>query len=174
MQKKTTAELIHSKKKRKPSFIYNLLGAVLNKPMKKKYGVKIRWECDKKELVKSQHIFVSNHASRIDYFFNAFDLLPSKYNFVVGYNEFFRKKFVGIFNMVQTIPKRNFYPDLYTMKEISRIIQKGGNIAIFPEGMNSISGYNQPVAVGTGKMIKHFKLPVFYSVISGGYLTCPK
>ena len=45
---------------------------------------------------------------------------------------------------------------------------------IFPEGMSSISGANQPVAIGTGKFIKHFKLPVYYSVIKGASLTSPK
>jgi ribosomal protein L37AE/L43A len=40
--------------------------------------------------------------------------------------------------------------------------------------MNSISGANQPVAIGTGKFIKHFRLPVYFSVIKGGYLTSPK
>jgi DNA-directed RNA polymerase subunit RPC12/RpoP len=40
--------------------------------------------------------------------------------------------------------------------------------------MSSISGANQPVAIGTGKFIKHFKVPVYYSKIQGGYLTCPK
>jgi hypothetical protein len=40
--------------------------------------------------------------------------------------------------------------------------------------MSSIAGMNQPVALGTGKFIKHFKLPVYYSVIKGGYLSFPK
>ena len=56
----------------------------------------------------------------------------------------------------------------------TRIIKKKGNIILYPEGMSSISGANQPVAVGTGKFIKHFKLPVYYSLIKGGYLTSPK
>ena len=40
--------------------------------------------------------------------------------------------------------------------------------------MNSISGANQPVAIGTGKLIKHLNIPVYYSLIQGGYLTSPK
>ena len=40
--------------------------------------------------------------------------------------------------------------------------------------MSSISGANQPVAIGTGKFIKNSKVPVYCSVIKGGYLTSPK
>jgi hypothetical protein len=40
--------------------------------------------------------------------------------------------------------------------------------------MSSISGANQPVAIGTGKFIKHFNVPVYYTKIQGGYLTSPK
>ena len=43
-------------------------------------------------------------------------------------------------------------------------------------GINTMTA-EQPmtcVAVGTGKFIKHFKLPVYYSLIKGGYLTSPK
>ena len=75
---------------------------------------------------------------------------------------------------MNVIPKKNFTADIYTIKEVSRIIKKKGNIILYPEGMSSISGANQPVAVGTGKFIKHFKLPVYYSLIKGGYLTSPK
>jgi hypothetical protein len=72
------------------------------------------------------------------------------------------------------IPKKNFVPDVYTIKQVGNILKSGGKIAIFPEGMSSISGANQPVAIGTGKFIKHYKVPVYYSVIKGGYLTSPK
>jgi 1-acyl-sn-glycerol-3-phosphate acyltransferase len=79
-----------------------------------------------------------------------------------------------VFGLLKVIPKKNFSPDTYTLREVSRVLKNGGQIVLFPEGMNSISGANQPVAVGTGKLIKHFKLPVYYSVIKGGYLTSPK
>lgn len=172
-KKLTLEQKLYRKSIKKPNFIYNILGAVLKKPMYKKYGIHIIDHVGMKDVTE-QHIFISNHTSRIDYFFNAFNLLPNRYNWVVGYNEFFRKKFVFIFNLLHSIPKKNFSADMYTMKEMIRIKRAGGNIAIFPEGMNSIGGMNQPVALGTGKFIKKFGLPVYYSVIRGGYLTVPK
>jgi len=95
-------------------------------------------------------------------------------NYVAGYNEFHRSHLAMVFRLLRVIPKKNFVPDIYTVKEISRVIKSGGGVCLFPEGMSSISGANQPVAIGTGKLLKHHKVPVYYSVIRGGYLTSPK
>ena len=156
-----------------PKFIYRVLGGVWKWLFEKKYGVSYHYEYDfRKE--KGPYILVSNHASRLDYIFTGVPLLPNALNYVAGYNEFHRSHLAGVFNLLQVIPKKNFTPDVYTIKQINRVLSSGGKIAIFPEGMSSISGANQPVAIGTGKFLKHFKVPVYYSLIKGGYLTSPK
>lgn len=171
--KKTNEQKLYSKKITQPGFIYNALGWAWKTFVAKKYNVKYNFKFDfRKE--KGPHILISNHASRADYIFTGVPLLPKRYNYVAGYNEFYRSHLSLVFGLLKVIPKKNFSPDGYAIKEISRILKNNGRIVIFPEGMNSISGANQPVAIGTGKLIKHFKLPVYYSVIKGGYLTSPK
>lgn len=171
--KKTLDQKLHSRKLKKPGILYIILGYVWKLLFYKKYNINVRYKTDIKK-VKGPIILLSNHASRLDYMFTALPLLPKKFNFVAGYNEFFRSHLAGIFKIMNVIPKKNFTADIYTIKEVTRIIKKKGNIILYPEGMSSISGANQPVAVGTGKFIKHFKLPVYYSLIKGGYLTSPK
>lgn len=171
--KKTLDQKLHSRKLKKPGILYIILGYVWKLLFYKKYNIKVTYKTDIKK-VKGPIILLSNHASRLDYMFTALPLLPKKFNFVAGYNEFFRSHLAGIFKIMNVIPKKNFTTDIYTIKEVTRIIKKKGNIILYPEGMSSISGANQPVAVGTGKFIKHFKLPVYYSLIKGGYLTSPK
>lgn len=141
--------------------------------MYKPYHVHYTFKTDFRK-VDGPFFFISNHASRLDYIFVGIPLLPLKMNFVAGYNEFHRSHLALVFKLLRVIPKKNFTPDLYTMKQISRVIRSGGGVCIFPEGMSSISGANQPVAVGTGKLLKHYQVPVYYSVIKGGYLTSPK
>lgn len=157
----------------KPNFIYNLLGWVWKTFVAKKYNVHYNLKTDIKKA-KGPFIFISNHASRLDYIFTGVPTLPNRMNFVAGYNEFFRSHLAGVFKLLKVIPKRNFVPDNYTLREVNRTLKNGGNIMLFPEGMSSISGANQPVAIGTGKLLKHYKVPVYYSVIKGGYLTSPK
>ena len=173
-EKLTVAQKIRARKiKRPPTAIYRILGGVWKILFEKKYGVSYTFETDfRKE--KGPYIMVGNHASRLDYIFTGVPLLPNCYNYVAGYNEFHRSHLTGVFNLLQVIPKKNFTPDIYTIKEVSRVLNDGGKIFIFPEGMSSISGANQPVAIGTGKFIKHFRVPVYYSKIRGGYLTSPK
>lgn len=172
--KKTIEQQLQSRKiKQPPRFLYKLLGGVWKLLFMKKYGITVQYNADPRKE-KRNYLFISNHTSRMDYIFNALPLLPKTHNFVVGHNEFYRSHLAGIFKLMNTIPKKNFVPDFYAMKEILRVAKNGGNIFLFPEGMNSIRGYNQPAAVATGKLIKHLNMPVYYSVIKGGYMTCPK
>ncbi len=173
MAKQTVAQKIHAKKIKQPNCIYNLLGWVWKTFVAKKYNVNYTFKTDMRKE-KGPYIMISNHASRADYIFTGVPMLPARMNYVAGYNEFHRSHLAGVFSLLKVIPKKNFTPDSYTIKEISRVLKSGGKIMIFPEGMNSISGANQPVAIGTGKFLKHFKVPVYYSVIKGGYLTTPK
>ena len=170
---KSVKEELQKRKITKPNFIYNVLGWAWKTFVAKKYNVHYTFNANiKKE--KGPFIFISNHASRLDYIFTGVPTLPNRMNFVAGYNEFYRSHLAGVFKILKVIPKRNFVPDNYTLREVNRILKNGGNIMLFPEGMSSISGANQPVAVGTGKLLKHYKVPVYFSVIKGGYLTSPK
>ena len=172
--KKTINEKLHSKKIKKPPYlIYNILGRIWQILFTKKYGLHVEYITDfRKE--KGPYIVISNHASRLDYIFTGIPLLPNNLNYVAGYNEFFRAHLKMIFGLLNVIPKKNFTADIYTIKAVKRVLDKKGKIMIFPEGMSSISGANQPIAIGTGKFIKHFNVPVYYAVIKGGYLTSPK
>ena len=118
MAKQTVAEKIRSKKITKPGFMYALLGWVWKTFMYKPYNVNVIMNVDMKK-VKEPHIFISNHASRLDYIFTGVPLYPTKYNYVAGYNEFHRSHLTGVFNLLKVIPKKNFTPDIYTIKSIS-------------------------------------------------------
>lgn len=173
MSKKTVANKIHSRRITPPGVMYDILGGVWKNFIAPKYNVEYIDHVGMSK-VEGSYIFISNHASRLDYIFTGVPVYPKKMNYVAGYNEFHRLHLSMVFRLLHVIPKKNFIPDIYTIKEVSRVLKNGGRICIFPEGMSSISGANQPVAIGTGKMIKKFKLPVYYSVIRGGYLTSPK
>lgn len=173
-QNKTLQQKL-AQRKLSPPFapLYCILVTVMRVLYQKKLNISIRREIDLKRY-KGPYIVVSNHASRLDYLYAAFAFFPHTLNFVAGYNEFFRSHLAFIFRLMQVIPKRNFVPDLYAIREVSRVLKKGGRVILFPEGMSSISGANQPVAVGSGKFLKHFGVPVLMMNISGGYLTSTK
>lgn len=170
----TIAQKLERKKaKRPPHVVYPLLKAIVLKSLAKKWNTKFEFKVDTSKI-KGPFVVVYNHASRNDYVFTALAFPKQRLNFIAGYNEFFRSHLKFIFGLAQAIPKRNFVPDLHTIMEAMRIIKKGGAICIAPEGMNSISGSNQPVAIGTGKFLKHLNVPVYMVKIQGAYLMGPK
>lgn len=172
--KKTLEQKLHERQVHKPNFmLYNFLGYLWKYTVAKKYQVETEF-IDNPKKEKGAYIIVSNHASRADYIFTAVPLLPQTFNFVVGFNEFFRSHLAPILKFLQEIPKKNFTPDLYPIMQMKKIVSNGGRIQIFLEGMSSISGGSQPIALGGAKLLKWLNVPVYVSNIKGGYLTAPK
>lgn len=170
LQKKLAQRKLH-----KPNYIvYRILAfAVVKLMFEKKLDVFYDYKIKPKDI-KAPFIVVGNHASRLDYIYSSLALLPHSLNYMVGYNEFFRSHLAFILRFMQAIPKKNFVNDVYAIRQIHKIISQKGNVIFFPEGMSSISGANQPCAIGGGKLLKHFGLPVLCIKISGGYLTNTK
>ena len=175
--KKTTDQIVKEKKIKKPNAIVN---AVLSQVAKALYYRQCKVELTRNVNLKDYRnkpvIVVSNHASRFDYAFVNYIMKRRRINFVAAENEFPRKKFKLVFGLGRVIPKRNFVPDTKTIQGIVRILkkEKNGCIAIFPCGMSTASGAQQPSMLGTGKMLKHFGVHVLSIRIHGGYLVCPK
>ncbi len=173
-EKKTLAQQLHSRKiHQPPAFLYRLLANIWRLLFVKRLGVTFEYRVDPRKDT-GPYIVVSNHASRVDYLYTGLPFLPHCMNYVAGYNEFFRSHLTLVFRLLQVIPKKNFVPDMYCVKEIMRILKSGGRVCIFPEGMSSISGGNQPVSLGSAKLLKHCGVPVYVCHIAGGYLTNTK
>lgn len=153
---------------------FRFMVGVANTLFRKKLGVSFTYVDDITPYHGKPYIVVSNHASREDYVFTAPAFWPDTFNFVVGYNEFFRSHLHGVLTQMQTVPKKNFTKQPNSIRQILRIIRNGGRIIILPEGMSSISGASQPCAIGGGHLLKSLKVPVLYTKIAGGYLTAPK
>ena len=171
--KTTLARRLETRREHIPNrILYTLLyGVVLimKARLRTRFIFKVRPSEDKEPFV-----LVSNHASRNDYVFTVPAVWPHRLNFVVGYNEFFRFPTALLLKAAQVIPKRNFVPDVHTIQSVFRIIRQGGHVMFMPEGMSSITGMAQPVMPGTGKLLRKLGVTVYYTRISGGYLTYTK
>ena len=172
--KQTIAQELARREARVPGkFIYGILVKavipLLSKGVKPTFTYKARPGEDKGPFV-----LISNHASRVDYLYTAPVCWPRRLNYVVGYNEFFLWPTSILLNAVNVIPKKNFTPDVHSIKQIMNVISKGGCICIMPEGMSSITGMAQPVMPGGGALLKKLGVNVYFTKISGGYLANTK
>jgi len=117
---------------------------------------------------------VFNHLSRFDHIFLNQIMNPRRYNIVAAHNEFFRGAQYWLFKAGNVIPKTNFTTDKTTMKAIKKIIGEGGTICFAPEGMTPMDGKNHPVVPGTGKMFKHYNVPVYQVELRGQFMIASK
>lgn len=173
MARLTTKEKLLERRERIPNrvlyAILNVVVKILNSRVHTTFTYKVHPSEDKGPFV-----LVSNHASRNDYLFTAPVCYPRRLNYVVGYNEFYRFPTNLLLRIAQVIPKKNFTPDVHCIRSIQRIISEGGAICIMPEGMSSITGMCQPAMPGIGRLLKKLKVNVYYTKVSGGYLTYTK
>ena len=169
----TIAQKLARRQAKKPGFLYDILVKgvipILSKSVSPTFTYKARPGEDKGPFV-----LISNHASRVDYLYTAPVCWPRRLNYVVGYNEFFLWPTCILLNGVNVIPKKNFTPDVHSIKQMIGIIRQGGCICIMPEGMSSITGMAQPVMPGGGALLKKLGVNVYYTKISGGYLANTK
>lgn len=119
-------------------------------------------------------VLIWNHLSRIDHAYVIEATYPKRLNIVAGYNEFFRSHLHLPFRLVNVIPKKNFAVDMAGTKAMISLIKQGGSFAMAPEGMSSMYGTNQPIVVGTGHMLKHLGVPVYFLHLKGEYLANTK
>ena len=171
--KKTLQEKLQARQVKLPNGLLYAILMLVVKILNGKIHTSFRFKADPRKD-KKPFILISNHASRVDYQFTGPACFPNKLNSVVGYNEFVRFPVCLILKLMQAIPKKNFTPDLHCMRQMRSVIRQGGNLCIMPEGMSSITGMAQPVMIGTGKFLKMMGVTVYYTKVSGGYLTYTK
>jgi len=116
-------------------------------------------------------IVIFNHLSRLDHLYVIEASYPKRVNMVAGYNEFFRSHLNWAFTHINIIPKKQYTPkDVFGLKVMMSILKKGGSFAFAPEGLATNDGMNKPIVPGTGHLLKHFNVPVYFVELHGQYL----
>lgn len=151
--------------------IYHLLGS--RRFIASKYNPEYIIKDDINDC-KGPCILIWNHLSRIDHSWLMTAAYPRRYNMVAGYNEFFRKHLHTVFKLMRIIPKKSYTQDMISVRAMNYCLKHNGCLTFSPEGTSSIFGMNQPIVPGTGKFIKHYKVPVYFAKLEGGYLTNTK
>ncbi len=177
IMKKTTSQIIKDVKVKKTSrFISGVLNSLAKMLYFKPCSVDFIRRVEPNDYKNEPLIIVANHSSRFDYAFVQGAMRKRQINFVSAEEEFHRTKFKTVFKLGQVIPKKSFVPDTNAIRGMTRIIRnaKNGCVGIFPCGLSTVGGAQQPSVSGTGKMLKHFGVRVLAVRISGAYLVCPK
>lgn len=169
--KRSLDEKIDKFKTKKPSwFIYKFFGAIFNKQVVKKNNAAFIDKADLKNR-KEPILFLCNHPSKIDYIYFCLAINPHRPQIIVNRYFYHNNLFRPLLRRAGCIPKKQFQPDVYAMREILKAAKKGRDIAIWPEGMNSYHGACMPILPGIDKLIKKLGMPVVNVKVCGSYLS---
>ena len=118
-------------------------------------------------------IILSNHLTLFDPIW-VYAMLRRPVYFAAT-EDLFRIRALGmIIRWFSAFPKRKAASDLAALRSIFTIVGKGGLIGVFPEGVRTWDGSNQPLYYGIAKLIRKLAVPVYVCRFEGAYLAYPR
>jgi long-chain acyl-CoA synthetase len=126
-------------------------------------------------------IFISNHVSMLDSF-SIFKSLPLHYRlnlYPAGAKDFFFEKENRLLGVIARIGFNVFAFSRtkgikQSLRDFGNLINKGGNILIYPEGTRSWDGKLQPFKQGIGLLVWNLQVPVIPIKLEGLHYILPR
>ena len=138
--------------------------------MNKKYGVEFSRDYDPKAIEDKPTILLSSHASRLEFLYTIYGFGRHDINVVCGFQNIMKKGLYPLFLQFGVISKYLYQPDFMCVKNMLRVLKRGGAIGLFPEGIQSTSGSTHPINPATAQFIKSSKANIVVCTTKGAYL----
>ncbi len=123
--------------------------------------------------INESYLLLANHYGRYDPFIIS-DFIKKKPNFVSS-DAILRDPIIGrIFKGLGAIPKKKGVRDTQVIREIKKVIDRGGAIALFPEATRTWSGVTHYIDPSIAKLAKLLNVPVVTAKIKGAYAFDPR
>lgn len=123
--------------------------------------------------INTPYLLISNHVGRYDPFIVS-SFFKRKPNFVSS-DAVLRDRIIGtLFKLLGAMPKRKGTRDTYIIREMRKVIDAGGSIALFPEGARTWSGTSLDIDPSIVKLIRLLKVPVITAKMKGAYWYDPR
>ncbi len=118
-------------------------------------------------------IILSNHTTLFDPIW-LYALLHRPVYFAAT-EDLFRSRALGLLiRWFGAFPKRKAASDISALRTIFSLVEKGGLVGVFPEGVRTWDGSRQPLFTGIAKLIRKLKVPVYVCRMEGAYLVYPR
>ena len=169
MRKDLQANLLKRKVKKPNAFLMWFVMTVLGF-LNRKYKVKFSYDYDTRSLKGKPAILLSSHASRLEFIYTLYGFKHNDINMVCGYQNIFQRGLYRLFIGIGVIPKYLYQPDILCVKNMLRVLKRGGSLGLFPEGIQSTSGSTHPINPATAQFIKRSKSNIVVATSRGAYL----
>ena len=147
-------------------YIVILIIALINKI---KFKVKL---VKHNKLPKPPYIFISTHASMMDFYMALLATFPHRPYWVSTVEEFIPRFF--IFRRIGVLAKRKFTNDPKSALRYMEVLKKKKILIIYPEARYSFMGESERIDKSIGRFVKMANVPVVMLKGHGHYLYCPQ
>ena len=137
----------------------------------KLYRVKFDYDYDPESIKGQSTVLLSSHASRLEFMYTIYGFKRKDINIVCGFQNILQKGIYGFAIKLGIISKYLYQPDLMCVKQMMKVLKRGGTLGLFPEGIQSTSGSTHPINPATTQLIKRCKANVVVCTTKGAYLT---
>lgn len=128
---------------------------------------------DEVKNINEPYLLLSNHYGRYDPFIIG-DFIKKKPNFVSS-DAILRDPFYGrIFTGLGAIPKKKGVRDSHVIREMKKVIDRGGAIGLFPEATRTWSGVTHYIDPSIAKLARLLNVPVITAKMKGAYAFDPR
>ena len=169
MKKDLKTNLV-SRKVTPPSPVLMSIGMRVAGALNKLYKVQFSYDYDSKTIENQPTVLLSSHASRIEFLYTIYGFGRRDINVVCGYQNILKKGLYHLFIKFGVISKYLYQPDFMCVKNMLRVLKRGGAIGLFPEGIQSTSGSTHPINPATAQFIKSCRANVVVCTSKGAYL----
>lgn len=120
------------------------------------------------------YFVIGNHPTNYDPFIASVSIVKSKSRYIASaMQNFYIGQKIGLF-LIDAIKKQKGRADLVTLRKARRMLDKGYNIFIYPEGNRNFYGETGHIYEAIPKLLKKFKYPVVSIHTDGGCLLTPR
>lgn len=128
---------------------------------------------DEVKFINGPYLLLSNHYGRYDPFIVS-DFIKKKPNFVSS-DAILRDPIIGrIFKGLGAIPKKKGMRDTHVIREMKKVVDRGGAIGLFPEATRTWSGVTHYIDPSIAKLAKLLGVPVVTAKMKGAYAFDPR
>ena len=138
--------------------------------LNKLYKVSFSYDYDPREIKDQPAVLLSSHASRLEFIYTVYGFKRKDINIVCGFQNILQRGLYHILMSLGVISKYLYQPDLVCVKNMLKVLRRGGAIGLFPEGIQSASGSTHPINPATAQFLKRSKANIVVCTTRGAYL----
>ncbi len=169
MKKDLKTNLVNRKVKKPNPILASIVMWALG-IINKLYKVDFSYDYDPKSIKDQPTVLLSSHASRLEFMYALCGFGRRDINIVCGYQNILKKGVYRIMIALGVISKYLYQPDFMCVKNMLRVLKRGGAIGLFPEGIQSTGGSTHPINPATAQFIKSSKANIVVCTTRGAYL----